>query len=427
MILPVSISIPLSLFIIIILSRFFKHLHIPILAGCATISILCSLDLSANEKVLMKNLTSENNIFLIIVMVLIITLSGQMSATGFMKKLVDLIKDKVSQRTALAILPAIIGLLPMPGGALFSAPLVDDCDRNNIYPLLKTKINFWFRHIWEYWWPLYPGVLLAIDISGIDTIVFIMFLFPLSIFSVVVGIITLLKKVPVIQAEELKSSNSDNNILELFTLTAPVLIIITIYACIRFLLPALSEYNKYLPMLIGICVAMLYLQIVSPLNIKIWKSLLCSKRLWTLALLVFIVRLYGGFLETKLANGDLLIATMRNELTAISIPTWAVIIILPFICGISTGLAIGFVGASFPIVFMLIGDNPPPNVLISTAVIAYGFGYLGMLLSPVHVCLVVSNQHFKTSLYSSIKKLLIPGFLMAILIILYALILYKYL
>jgi hypothetical protein len=41
-------------------------------------------------------------------------------------------------------------------------------------------------------------------------------------------------------------------------------------------------------------------------------------------------------------------------------------------------------------------------------VLAYGAGFMGQMLSPVHVCLVVTNQYFKTSLLRSLVGLILP-------------------
>ncbi|MCD6276958.1 DUF401 family protein, partial [candidate division WOR-3 bacterium] len=65
--------------------------------------------------------------------------------------------------------PALIGLLPMPGGALVSAPMVEETDtEKNLTPEQKTYINFWYRHIWEYFWPLYPGLVVAASIMNVE-------------------------------------------------------------------------------------------------------------------------------------------------------------------------------------------------------------------------------------------------------------------
>jgi hypothetical protein len=45
-------------------------------------------------------------------------------------------------------------------------------------------------------------------------------------------------------------------------------------------------------------------------------------------------------------------------------------------------------------------------------VLAYGFGYMGMLLSPVHVCLIVTSAHFHTSVLRNVAGLLAPAAVM---------------
>src|SRR4030042_5993442 len=61
-------------------------------------------------------------------------------------------------RFVIAILPAMIGLMPMMGGALVSAPMVvEGSDELKLSPERKTFINYWFRHVWEYVMPTYTA------------------------------------------------------------------------------------------------------------------------------------------------------------------------------------------------------------------------------------------------------------------------------
>jgi len=99
---------------------------------------------------------------------------------------------------------------------------------------------------------------------------------------------------------------------------------------------------------------------------------------------------------------------MRDEFLRLGIPILLVIALIPFISGAVTGVAFGFVGASFPIVFAMIGPNPSTNVLMATTTFAFGFGYVGMILSPVHICFVVTNEYFKTKIFSAYKYILMP-------------------
>jgi hypothetical protein len=59
-------------------------------------------------------------------------------------------------------------------------------------------------------------------------------------------------------------------------------------------------------------------------------------------------------------------------------------------------------------VFALLGPEPALNQLVSTTVFAYSFGYMGMILSPVHICFVVTNEYFKTRLFRTYPYLAGP-------------------
>ena len=47
-------------------------------------------------------------------------------------------------------------------------------------------------------------------------------------------------------------------------------------------------------------------------------------------------------------------------------------------------------------------------MLLPTTVLAYAAGFMGQMLSPVHVCLLVTNQYFKTPLLRSLAGLILP-------------------
>jgi integral membrane protein (TIGR00529 family) len=405
---PAIIKIIVSLLFLLIINRVTKNLVISVLLGTLLLALWSGHPLTAIGEITWARISSMNTIFLLIIIFLVIWFSTQMAETGVMKEMVTIVKCGVSKRYAMAMLPAIIGLLPMPGGALFSAPLVDDCDtEKSLKPRLKAKINYWFRHVWEYWWPLYPGVILAIDLSGLSIWQFILLQLPLSILSVCAGFIFLLRK---IKKQQPENGRKEKHIVPRFLkIIFPVMIVILVYTSVRIFFTPVAAWNQYLPMCIGIICAMIVLQLLRPLSLKQWLNVILSKKTIFLALLVAAVRVYGAFIEARLPGGMLLVETMRAELDAIGIPLLVIIIIIPFISGMASGLAIGFVGASFPIVVNIIGMNPTMGALFSSVLIAYAAGYMGMILSPVHVCFIVTNEYFKTELLRSLIELIKPA------------------
>jgi len=402
---PFVVKVISSLFVILAVNKYLKQLAVSVVAGTLFLALCTGRSPADIALISADKIFSLNILFFISIIVQVIWLSIQMSESGVMKDLVGSVRSMVSQRASMAILPAVIGLLPMPGGAIFSAPLVDDCDTDRtIDPLLKTKINYWFRHVWEYWWPLYPGVLLAIDISGLSIVQFMMLQLPLSFVSVFAGYIFLLRKLD--KPERNKRSRS--GIKDLLKLLLPIIVIIGVYSLIKIFIPFMSSANKYLPMITGIFIAQLVLQYQRPLYSVSWKKIITSRNTYKLTLLVVLILVYGAFIQYPLSDGSVIMTHMRTELESWGIPVFFMIMLIPFISGMTTGVAVGFVGASFPIVMSLIGPDPGMGELLSTVVLAYGSGYVGMILSPVHVCLIVSNEHFNTRLSDSILRMIKP-------------------
>lgn len=407
--LPVIVKILTVLTLILVFNRVIRNLTLSLAAGTVLLALWTGQDLANSLRIVGGRVLDLNTLFLLLTIFSIIWLSSQMKETRIMESLVTAIRSRVSRKTSMALLPAVIGLLPMPGGAIFSAPLVDSLDENrDIQPLLKTQINYWFRHIWEYWWPLYPGILLAIEISGVPIPTFMLILFPVTFISLGAGYLFLLRHV---HEEGEKPVHDSQALMKIADALLPIIITMGINTLLTLLFPALAALSRYIPMLFGVFTALIVTQLRRPLSLKQWKRILINPKTFNLVLLVLIIRIYGAFIEARTPEGLFLMDLMREELSIMGIPTLLLILFIPFLSGLTTGIAIGTVGASFPIVMSLIGPNPGQPLLLSTVVLAYVFGYMGMMLSPVHVCLIVTNEYFKTSMPRSLAGLLKPAIL----------------
>ena len=95
----------------------------------------------------------------------------------------------------------------------------------------------------------------------------------------------------------------------------------------------------------------------------------------------------------------------HRGLYQLGVPPLVLLVILPFSIGLMTGLTIAFVGVAFPILLPIIkgGDN-----LLVYLMLAYASGYCGVLLSPLHLCLVLTKDYFKAELYKVYHILLAP-------------------
>ena len=72
--------------------------------------------------------------------------------------------------------------------------------------------------------------------------------------------------------------------------------------------------------------------------------------------------------------------------------------------GILTGVTIGFVGAAFPIITVMMGGAPEPAVLT----FAFASGFAGVMLSPTHLCFILTCRFLKADMAGVYRMLVIP-------------------
>ncbi|MGB4548029.1 MAG: DUF401 family protein, partial [Syntrophales bacterium] len=200
--LPAFVKVGFSFLGILLANRAGLHLGYSILL----FSVILSLWTGTGPRGVVLQLTDlarPENYLLTVIVLLLLFFTEALSKSGRMAKTVAALRDWLrSRRLILAGLPALVGLLPMPGGALFSAPLVASVDsEKELDENHKVAINYWFRHIWEYWWPLYPGVILAIRFSGLPVAVYFLVQMPFTLVAVLGGYLFILRKVKRKQGE----------------------------------------------------------------------------------------------------------------------------------------------------------------------------------------------------------------------------------
>ena len=401
MFIPVIIKLIVSLLVIILLNRFLKNLPISLLGGTLVFAFWIGLPFSTIASTAFERVFSLNTGGLMLLVGLVITLSMQMKYTGLIDELVGTIRKTFSSRTSLAVLPAMIGLLPMPGGALFSAPLLDNFDDiSGIGQNEKTRINYWFRHVWEYMWPLYPGVIVACDVAGIELWQIFLIGAPMSLAAIIIGYIIYLSKID----REKRSSEQRRERLSLSPFI-PVITIVLTYLVIQIFLPAIPAANQYLPMIIGITIAIVSLQIRKPVSQEDWGKMITSKNLYKMMLIILMVRIYGAFIDASI-DGVPVIGVMTEEMQQFGVPALPLIIIIPFLAGLTMGVSVGFAGSAIPVALALLGPDPSFGLLAGTLAFAYVCGFMGTMLSPLHVCLIVTCEYYKTGLSASFRAVM---------------------
>jgi hypothetical protein len=166
---------------------------------------------------------------------------------------------KHGQAVSLVLIPAAIGMVPLPGGALFSAPLVGKtAEDSNSTAEWKAAVNYWFRHILEYWWPLYPVVIVTLSIFTLQTWKFMALQIPFTFVSLAAGYLFLLRN----QSFSFSDNGPEENELPgILHVLLPILIIVLatllLPGLVEKLLPGLSPASwKLLSMSTGLVISL---------------------------------------------------------------------------------------------------------------------------------------------------------------------------
>ncbi len=276
-------------------------------------------------------------------------------------------------------MPLLIGMIPSVGGAYFSAPMVAESTSDiSMSPEEKGFLNYWFRHPWEFVLPLYPGILLAAAISGVELHQLITANLSYAILIVITGFMFGMRSVK-------GSASSANRLSKKGLLSfAPIFMVVVLVLFFKIEL----QY-----VLFGLIVFLFVFYRYK------------ARAIYTafqhgFALDVIILILGVMFFKEAMENSGAVI-NLSTFFIEQGIPASPVLFLLPFATGLITGITLGFVGSTFPLIIHIAGNT-------SMAAISFAFaaGFLGVLLSPVHVCLVLTREYFKANLWGMYKMML---------------------
>ncbi len=318
-----------------------------------------------------------------------------------------------SRAVSLMALPAVIGLIPMPGGALFSAPLVGQLTRDpSLSPAWKSAVNYWFRHIWEYWWPVYPVVIVTLSIFPLPLGLFIVLQVPLSLAAVLSGYFFLVR--PQINRlslaepidEPVANAKGARVFWPLWLVIAATLLLPPVLGGV---MDVSLSVRRLLAMSLGLGVGLFgILRDSGPHAGRKFLRQLRDPKAFSLIGTVAGVMVF----KTMLERSSLLPAA-GEQLIASGIPLIWVVALLPFIAGLVTGIAIGFAGIAFPLLAGLAASTATGLAPISTMVLGFACGYAGMMCSPIHLCLVLTRGYFGSSL-AALYRYIVPCVLLPV-------------
>jgi uncharacterized protein len=341
-------------------------------------------------------------LFLIIVLVQYI---GAVQKSRHMyDRLIDSLNTMIRDKRIVAMVsPAIIGFLPMPGGALLSAPLVEvSTGKMKLKPAFNAFLNFWFRHDWELIWPLYAGLLLFQAMSRIPMRRIILFQLPFSLLHIAMGLAVsfLYFRRHGIRREHPGPSNGFHATLrDFFAGTWPILAVILLFFIkVPLLLP--------LPLHWALLLVAAVLSIWKKIGPREIAAIVFGKTTVRSLLVIAAVIVFQRVLQISSAFDAL--KTMNISLGLVVLFIFMVSFTVAFLTGVNTA----YIAIAFPVLLPLIQHLP--NYFFLSLYI-YVIGYAGILISPLHLCLVLTNEYFAAPLLEVYRYMAIPILMMIVL------------
>jgi hypothetical protein len=296
-----------------------------------------------------------------------------------------------SPRVTLATLPAIIGLLPMPGGAHFSAPMVEaSAAGTGLDAEDKALVNYWWRHVWEYSWPLYPGVLLSAQLMGVEARRVSLAQAPLCLAAIAGGWLILSRAAtPAGTAGERRGRAA----LDAAIVLLPFFLV--------FVLHLGARLDLALSVGAGLGLAGAWNLAARSIGARaLLKTIFANRGVLAMMLMGYGAKAFGELMERSGA-----IAGISGLFQSMAMPALALAVVLPLVVGFLGGMTIVFVMTTFPVLLAYPGVSAAPLPLLT---LAFAAGFCGTLLSPVHSCLVMSTAYFKSDLLRPMRRMLVP-------------------
>jgi hypothetical protein len=326
------------------------------------------------------------------VMGMIVGITSILQSSGEMVRLTASFRAWLRRpRVAMAALPAIIGLLPMPGGALFSAPMVEaTAGGTALTNEDKALVNYWYRHVWECVCPIYASVILCADSVQREVKVVSLALLPIAIAAIVAGLGFLGKAVPHPEGE-----NGSRRRAALGSVAGllPLIVLFALYVGTPVGLPVAAGA--------GLLFAAAWHVAAGTLSFGgLLRTLFVNP-----AILDMMLMGYGAVIFGEMMVRSLAIAGISSLFVGLGLPLALLAVALPATVGFFSGMTIVYVSTTFPLLLGYPGvrENPLPVIAL-----AFAAGFCGMLLSPLHSCLVVSTRYFRADLLGPIRRMIVP-------------------
>ena len=376
-----------AMILIVVLLRFKVLIGPAILSGGLLIWLFESRSFEKLWVAFTETLTMQRTWDLLLCLYFVMCLEVELRKSGSLHGMVVTLRNIFSSnKVTLAFMPAFLGLLPSLGGARFSAPIVQEASEGiAVDDEQKSAINLWFRHIFEFSNPLMPGVILACGIAKVSIGDLIDQVGWVTILCFVLGWIFLIVPLKITDPEKATNTQHDRTIdwKSLIQAFGPIVT--------SFLLIVAFDVQAALAMgLVVVAFIPLYFWFKRPISVKsVFTESLDKKLFFNVVCILYFIQLL-----TVIGTLDEIVNVFNNS----ALPQAVIIACLSFIFGVMTGMGQGYIAIVMPIVALM----APGNIVLVGIAMVYGMA--GQMVTPTHLCILVTVEYFKSRLWKTIGK-----------------------
>jgi len=373
------------------------------LNAAALLLALLALDLQTIPTIIYRTTVEPLTIAVVLATFGIMVLSQLYKLTGVIGSLSDSL-DKIinNPKIVSSVLPAIVGFLPVAGGALMSAPLVDSqTEKLGLKPEKKAYVNIWFRHTIFPVYPLGQVLVITAALTGVALPSIILRQIPVVVVMVAVGfLISFWGASKTSGAEPLKTNQRGLSEVGRFLVAfSPILATIVVVIAIELAGLGLAGigFDVFIATIVGIVVLLL---ISKPSS----QVLVASVKGWQIYGVTLAA--YGAFLLRNVTVATGISEILKAFVVNGGVDIIVLLTVVPAILGFVTGSPSGGVAISVSILSGLLVFSA------KTAALLFMGAYLGYVIVPSHLCLAFTVEYFKCSM-EKVYKYMIPSFLVS--------------
>lgn len=370
--------------VMIALLRLKWHVGYVLIAASAMLFAIYRMGPSAIAATLYSAVVSEELLDLTVALTFIRMLEMILRERNVLNTMTEAVKGVLrNKKCVLVSMPLLIGMLPSIGGAYFSCPMVDNSAKGlNLTQEDKAFTNYWYRHPWEAMLPLYPGLILATLITHIGMRQMVLLNLSYSAAMLPIGLLFCMKGIrgafPYVEGRRYSALLS-------FTPFVILLVLVIVFGV-----------RLHYALVAMVFMLMVYFRYSLK---EVGKVLVYGFNKEVILLIAGVIL----FMSTLSHCGA--VVNINSYFISRHIPLMPILVILPFVTGLLTGFTVAFVGSAFPLFMSL------PGLDAHSFSLAFAAGYAGVLLSPVHVCLILTRDYFKADMWGLYKKI-IPAVLL---------------